>query len=347
MPRESWYINESELDDFQVQIIQKPSDKSFIVQGCAGSGKTILALWKAKEIQESNRGSYFVIVFTKALRQFIDDGVRSIGLNTSRVVYYWQWDKRNSAMEADYIIVDEAQDFDKYEIEKLKNSARTAVIFYGDSAQQLYKGLKDHLLTIEQMSTLTNLQIYQLAFNHRLPKKIARFAEYISESDDELEMRCTKEGSEKPKVLHYDSWNQQMDSIMQTIRSKGLQDVGILFKSNAEVERAYNYYTGKGNQIEAKFDRDMQGTMNLNFTTDNPKLLTYWSAKGLQFEVVFIPDCTESDEKFRNPLYVAITRAYRDVFILYTGHSVSRFIEHVPRDLYITNGEKGETGITF
>ena len=40
MAKEAWYINESELDDYQIPIIQKKLESSFIVKGCAGSGKT-------------------------------------------------------------------------------------------------------------------------------------------------------------------------------------------------------------------------------------------------------------------------------------------------------------------
>lgn len=39
MPRRSFYINEAELDEYQVQVIQRRTDRSFIVKGCAGSGK--------------------------------------------------------------------------------------------------------------------------------------------------------------------------------------------------------------------------------------------------------------------------------------------------------------------
>ena len=58
MPKRSFYVRDSELDDYQVRIINKRTDNSFIVKGCAGSGKSILALWKAKQIQNENKGSY-------------------------------------------------------------------------------------------------------------------------------------------------------------------------------------------------------------------------------------------------------------------------------------------------
>ena len=109
MSKESWYINESEMDDYQLPIIQKRMDRSFIVKGCAGSGKTVLALWKAKEIATAKLGSFYLIVYTKALRQFINDGVKEVGLEHGRVLHFHQWEKMGRP-KADFVIVDEVQD---------------------------------------------------------------------------------------------------------------------------------------------------------------------------------------------------------------------------------------------
>ena len=69
MAKRSFYVKDSELDDYQVKVINKKTDNSYIVKGCAGSGKSILALWKAKQIQEQNKGSYLYVVYTKALKR--------------------------------------------------------------------------------------------------------------------------------------------------------------------------------------------------------------------------------------------------------------------------------------
>lgn len=50
--KKDWMIRESELDDDQVLILQAALDKSCIVTGCAGSGKSVLALIKAQRIQQ-------------------------------------------------------------------------------------------------------------------------------------------------------------------------------------------------------------------------------------------------------------------------------------------------------
>lgn len=332
MPKRNFYVKDSELDDYQVKIINKRTDNSFIVKGCAGSGKSILALWKAKQIQNENKGTYQIIVFTKALKQYMADGISQVGINSNNVDYLWHYEKSNCP-SSDYIIVDEAQDFSKEDILLFKSKAKKALLLYGDSAQQLYKFIQDKkTISMEEMAVVTGFQTEQLVFNHRLPKKIARVAEYINSVNDDLEGRCKNEGTEEPYIFNIPSFEHQLDKIAEIIRNRHFEDVGILFRQNTEVERAYNYLRSKGLTVEAKFGQ----TMDLNFGSDNPKLLTYHSAKGLQFEAVFIPECTCSDESSRNALYVAITRTYQSLYIFHSGN-LSSFFDDVPMHLYKTS----------
>lgn len=336
MPKESWYINESELDDYQVQIVRRNLESSFIVKGCAGSGKTVLALWRAKEIAELGEDDYLVIVFTKALKQFIEDGIRTIGVDESRVMYFWQWKNRANQRTADYIIIDEVQDFDEEEIKMLQAAAKKHCIFFGDSAQQIYRGLenKGPLLTMEQIQIATNIPMENLVINHRLKKKVARIAERVSISHDPLEQRCSKEGASKPHLVHCDSLDDQLDYTQAVIQAQGYVDVAILFPTNRDIEYAYSYFKQTGLDVERKANM----SMDLNFSTSNPKLLTYHSAKGLQFEAVFLPNCTASSDGDRNPLYVALTRTYRDLFILHSG-SLSPFLADIDDTLFELHNE--------
>lgn len=334
MAKRSFYIRESELDDYQRRIINRRTDNSFIVKGCAGSGKSILALWKAKQIHDEKLGSYQMIVFTKSLKQYISDGVQQVGINANNVDYHWNWKNRRNCPYADYIIVDEAQDFSKEDILEFKRSARKALLLYGDSAQQLFSFIQDKkTVSMEEIAVFTGYQTEQLVFNHRLPKKIARLAQKISSTDDDLEGRCMLEGRRKPIILGFSTFEAQMDKIADIIKNGNFEDVGILFRHNNEVERAYNYLRSKGLNVEARFNGQ---TMDLNFNSDNPKILTYHSAKGLQFEVVFIPECTCSNNDDRNPLYVAMTRSYDLLYIMHSGN-LSSFFDSVPVSLYETS----------
>lgn len=352
MAKRSFYVKDSELDDYQVKVINKKTDNSYIVKGCAGSGKSILALWKAKQIQEGGKGSYLYVVYTKALRQYMSDGIKQIGLRESNVVNFdacFQWGRNNYGElqrgvwkkgSYDYVIVDEAQDFSRDDIELLKSKARKALLVYGDTAQQLYKFLKDkQTVSMEDIQYFTKFPVEQLVFNHRLPKKIARVAQYLNSESDELEERCTEEGTEKPKILEYNTKQEQFAAIANLIKNKGMEDVGILFRNNKEIDEAYDYFTNKGIEVEAKSYRHKD---ELDFTSDNPKLMTYHSSKGLQFENVFIPECTAEGADDRNPLYVAITRTYRSLYIMHSGN-LSCFFDDVPTDLYDDSLSTGPT----
>ena len=336
MAKRSFYVKDTELDDYQFKVINKKTDNSYIVKGCAGSGKSILALWKAKQIQDEQKGSYIYIVFTKALMQYMSDGIQQVGISQRNVDYHWHW-VNSGCPSADYIIVDEAQDFSKEDIELFRSKARKALLLYGDTAQQLYEFIQNkQTVSMEDIQYFTKFPVEQLVFNHRLPKKIARVAQYLNSESNELEERCTEEGVEKPKIIKYDSITQQYDAIISLIKNKNMEDVGILFRHNKEVQHAYEYFKNHGLNVEAKFDR----FMDLDFNSDNPKLMTYHSSKGLQFENVFIPECAVEDADNRNPLYVAITRTYRSLYIMHSGNLSSLF-DDVPEHLYDTSLTSG------
>lgn len=352
MAKRSFYVKDSELDDYQVKVINKRTDNSYIVKGCAGSGKSILALWKAKQIQEQGKGSYLYVVYTKALKRYMSDGIKQIGLRESNVANFdacFMWGRGDDGIltrgswkkgSYDYIIVDEAQDFSEEDILLLKSKTKKALLIYGDTAQQLYKFLKDKkTVSMEDIQYFTKFPVEQLVFNHRLPKKIARVAEYLNSDHDDLEDRCTEEGSEKPKILQYNSKHEQFAAIAELIKNKGMEDVGILFRNNNDVDEAYDYFSKHGIQVEAKSYKHKD---ELNFTSDNPKLMTYHSSKGLQFENVFIPECTAYGVDDRNPLYVAITRTYKALYIMHSGN-LSTFFDDVPTSLYDNSLTVGET----
>ena len=348
MPKQNFFVNEDELDDFQIQLLQKRINSSMVVSGCAGSGKSILALWKAKQVQDLQDGTcYKFIVFTKALNRYMADGIRAIGLNDDNFMYHYQW-KKAGCPSADYIIVDEVQDFDKQEIEEFKRSAKQAFFFWGDTAQSIYQGIKE-TQSILQIAADSGIQPEKLAFNHRLPKKIARFAAHLG-NDEELVSRCRKEGAELPRILQYPSLEQQLDAAMEQIQNRQITDAGILFPRNDMVQKAYNYLRSKGFSIEAKFDdkQDFRNSrLELDFDNDTPKLMTYHSSKGLQFEAVFLPECTVDNidnlhkdaDRIRTPLYVAITRSYQYLFIMYSN-ILSFFFDAIPKDIYLTTLEE-------
>jgi DNA helicase IV len=337
---DSWYINDEDLDQYQREVINEaPTNQSYIVTGCAGSGKTNLAIWKAQEIQSNKRGSFYLIVYTKALRIFIEDGLTNAQLDKTRVMHYARW-VLLGCPSADYLIVDEAQDFSTDEIRSFRNHSKIACILYGDSAQQIYNNFpnKEDLINLNHLppdiAAMFPLR-YDLLINHRLPKKVARVAGQMIDKP-ELEFQCSDEGNYKPLIKDFHGLNEQLEFIMQRISSEQLTHVGILHPYRNKVIEAYNDIRAKNYNVHVRIDDNAQVITHedLNFNIPAiPKLCTYHSAKGLQFHHVFLIDCSIDFFKFFRALYVAVTRTCDRLFI-YHSEGLSPYFNKVDDNLF-------------
>ncbi|WP_161594858.1 ATP-binding domain-containing protein [Bacillus altitudinis] len=334
-----WMVREEELDDEQYEIKSLRTD-NYLINGCAGSGKTILALQKAKEIQDLNLGTYLVIIFTHTLKNFIKDGITSLGLDPDRVCNYHSLDK-NGFVSADYIIVDEIQDFKREQIDKLKNMARKNFVFFGDDAQQIY-GLKNNNINLNEIQVFADIASNnhkKLDKNYRLPKSIADFAQKLHSNAGNLAGRCTKLTGDKPLVLKCINTSEQLDYIVNLVRNETLQDVGILVGTNKDIELLKDYFENIEFDAEYKYYEERENNKklvsNLDFYTSKPKVMTYHSSKGLQFEHVFMPLCEYDyvNNNFREAMYVAITRTSQRLIVLYSG-ILSPFIQSIDSVLY-------------
>lgn len=378
---ESFYVKESQLDLQQKGVLQKKLAQHLVVTGGAGSGKSILALLKAKAML-SNNDRVLYVVKTVALNTYMDAGVSaeakkekapsSVGNLSNRIWsqlrdsicsfnHCFRWAKNEDGEwenlgwkkgNYDYIILDEATDLKMPEIQELIDHCKYLVAF-GDDDQQLFSFINTRT-KVSQIADKVGIgkdSIDNLIYNHRLPKKMARLVVYLhpriqpsTPDADNFIRRCLVEGTELPHVFQYSQEKEQFDEIIKIVNNKngGLKSVGILFRDNESMRRAYRYF--KENNLPTSMVIDSQ-TIGEEFDSDAPNLMTYHGAKGLQFETVFIPNC--SDPGFdKAPLYVALTRTYSSLYIMYKGIRPG-FISRIPSELYETNNEGAKRKFSF
>lgn len=330
-----WMISEAELDSFQRQVLNLNPNSRSLIQGCAGSGKSVLALHLAKHILAAQSASVLVIVFTNTLSNYMKAGIRELDLPENICILAHHWANANPRPTADYIIVDEVQDFKQNEpdtwtgsydklfkratIEAFNESAHLGLIMFGDDAQMLYAHGTD-LIHIVSMLNIKGGFYQNLQMNYRLPKKIARVAERIMDPAEFIEGRCTREGENVPIINKCNSREEEMSYILSKILDNDLENVGILVPENKDAEYVYTFLNHSGISTEAKTGK----IDTLDFSSTNPKIVTYHSSKGLQFENVFIPFCVEN-KKNRKPLYVAMTRTLDRLYITYSSEECSYF----------------------
>jgi superfamily I DNA/RNA helicase len=344
MPREKWLIDPSELDEFQRKIRGLSINESYVIKGCAGSGKTLLALYRALDIyinsiveDEDDPASFTVVVYTKALKGFLRSGIVELKIPIRQIIHFDKWD----GDAVDYIIVDEAQDFTETEIDDLSNASVKSIMLYGDSEQQLYKTKRNEktsstekTLSIEQIAARLKLQQFELLKNYRLPSTIAALAAHVV-SDKTLESKCVKVGLEKPRMKIFADWKKELDYIINEINTRNYTDVAILVpfadrnkgpKNNfhRNIQDVNAYLDEKKFAHEYKTSDYGKSGLEIDFESNLPKILTYHASKGLQFETVFIPFCDYPGhdkwfiDKYQAPLYVGLTRSYRNLYITHT-----------------------------
>jgi hypothetical protein len=145
--------------------------------------------------------------------------------------------------------------------------------------------------------------------------------------------------------LKYESVANQADAIVLLINKNKWRNVGILLPSNNAVFEMYRYLRERHLVCECKYsaeqtngnqDTPQSSNDSLNFRSDNPKLMTYHSAKGLQFETVILPMFADAkSQAARKALYVAMTRTYRNLYVMHTG-KLGTPLSNVPDHLYIS-----------
>jgi len=83
----AFWIQTNNLDPEQRQAVENISEeKSFMLKGAAGSGKTNILLLRAKWLTLKSISNFKIIVFTKSLRTFVEEGCALYKINPSAVV---------------------------------------------------------------------------------------------------------------------------------------------------------------------------------------------------------------------------------------------------------------------
>lgn len=370
-----FYIDYAEMDNMQRAYINRKTDRHMVVTGSAGSGKSVIALYKLRQI--CTEGSYAVIVFTKSLKKYFVDGINAmisdnqnnlgepLNLRTDRIFYYSEWKRLhngNQGETVDRLIIDECQDFSDNEIREMISFGNICFLF-GDAHQTIMDFKDKIVMNPQQTASSLGVEVDRLYKNYRLTIENAKVVEQVPRPlvNTEVSEYCTRHG-EKPRLIKANSFDEQLDKIIEIIQNRALSNVGILLRFNntttaerqsgdewRSVQYVKEYFESKGITVEYKYRINEDSEMDLDFHSSNPKILTWWCAKGLQFSDVFIVDCDydyvvtgetlKEQRTLASAWYVALSRASERLFICYSGTLSKRFPE-TTSDLYANPDKK-------
>lgn len=253
--------------------------------------------------------------------------------------------------KVDYVFVDEAQDMTLGKMRALKAISRKSITIAADMAQKIYK------TTFTWRETGIDIQgraSKSLKRTFRSTKQIVSLAEdlaSVTRSNEAYEGELTDAvypDSEGPipslyvfqSRLHEETFLYEL--VKQLLNQRSDKVIGIVCKTKKYYYHIRANLKSKGIPYEEVF-RDGNYRPDWKLLEPGLKLVIAKSSKGLEFHTMIIPDLDEGTYPFipkkidkeqmeeylateRNLLYVAMTRAKEQLFMLCTEKYKSRFI---------------------
>ncbi len=306
----------------QRTILEGPSN--VIVSGAAGTGKTMLAILLAQKLAPENKVG--VIIYTKALREFIREAID----NKNVEVFNATWDDYLE-QDYDYLIVDEVQDFTLDAIKNILRHKGKGVYFFGDDSQQIYDW-HERKATIDEIGKETGFPLITLTQNMRLSAPIGRFLRNILPAFT-LGQSILNQSDILPDVEHFESMEEEQEYIATLASHKMGGTIAVILSSNEKVMNYYRYFQKHIKNKPVGYKNN--GANNLIFNKEESvNVLTYHSAKGLEFDHVIIPDGGYHDSEGKC-MYVGCTRSRYSLVLTDNGNGC--YVTETPSALY--NGE--------
>ncbi|MBR0432184.1 MAG: DEAD/DEAH box helicase [Bacteroidaceae bacterium] len=230
----------------------------------------------------------------------------------------------------DYLIIDEVQDFkDLYIKNAYMPQVGKSLSLFGDSNQKMYP-FGSPISEIQKL--FSDFKFYNLRYNYRLPKAIAKVAQKIAQPEiDLLTNNMKNEGNSdyptfpKPIIKKCQTRFDEIKWIANRIKNETLDDVAILVPNNSDVQEVVKLMADNGiSEVQTHYRTGKEVpyyTINtLDFSNnDLPCILDYYAAKGSEFEHVFVPFANEGHVGKRYDFFVACTRASHSLYITYSG----------------------------
>lgn len=314
MSKKDWIVKRSELEDIRGWLscdrIIMSLRSSTIIIGPTQSGKTVMLLSKARQAQMEGK-SYFFVVLSNALRNYIRCVAREIGLRENSIVTYYEWRHKLNMPQADIVLVDDIDTFsymaDTEDYVKILCEASRLFCFASTKEFQI-EGVKHfHLYDKSKMkNNNTNL-----------------FCEYILQN--KLSVESNNSFGIKPQVYKVNSNKDQLDKVFEIISNRDYKDVGILVPTKSDVEMVVNYAKERKIKIEI--------SENLNPSSNMPKLLTYHAARGIHFEDVIMPFLKEMPQDI-DLLCRTMKGCYGLLSLIYAAKRIPIWLSKIPKELY-------------
>jgi superfamily I DNA/RNA helicase len=344
----TWWVDQSELDEDQKNIISLPLDENVFVTGPPGSGKTNLLLLRANYLYLAGQKNIAVITFNRSLREFIASGSGKYDFPQSKIMTCREWqgdflrqyggsvtssgkfdkdreaffDAMNEIVEHlklsdiyEAILLDEGQDYTPNEIHLFSRLAER-LFCVADERQKIYEGEG----AIDAIKTCIG-DPHELKFHYRNGANICRVADEIAKKWHGYQpLAETANYDEKANPSTVDctkcsSIEEQTNLIVSRLGTQTVafpdQLIGVLCPTIDSMGTVWDIICRSEHAGKAFL---LHGSTSDMFPQDKQVIVTtFHAAKGIEFRALHLAACDELRTSFfknnRRMTFTAVTRA--------------------------------------
>ncbi|MFE3824121.1 hypothetical protein [Streptomyces sp. NPDC059092] len=348
----------------QQAAIDLPFHGNHVVTGAAGSGKTVMAVYRAWALAVTGRD---VSLFTHSnplhqyLAQVAPDLTEAIKITTyhrwvrcfwSRhfeteppstdekgFSYDWIEMQRHCIMRgfksSAHLVIDEGQKL-PVAFYQWCRIVGVGVTVHADENQRI----DDDQSTLSEICRALAVGAAPLVLseNYRNTREIATLASEFH-TDTRENSSSPKRAGRTPTVVRVPSLKPLLSGVAHYFRAHPKRSIGIICRSNQLLRDIQSALTelklAKYTQAYASGDRYRD---TIDFSTRPIRLVSTASAKGLEFDSVFVPDLDAYTEdptgaEARLRFFMLCTRAREDLYFAYRGSQEPAIVSSLPKSL--------------
>lgn len=339
------------LKEDQIDVLEQPVDSSILVVGPPGSGKTSIALWRAKLLISPEYQRSVVFVTRNRLLTAVagrlaaenDANIQALTMHTffpqdyyrrfgsyapqwEPYAYDWRsilkkYEDAGVQPSLDHLIIDEGQNLPIEFIEwGVRFGARVVSLFADEKQATLGEGS-----SVAQYGNLGFHNVFALKMNHRSSQEIVDFVEYFHINRVIPRAESQRGGGfDRPRSLTVQTWDSFADAVAARYVNRA-EAVGVIFHRQQEAI----HFAGLLRECLGKTRVDFYTSSTpvgqehaIQMRENGVSVICGESAIGLEFDTLFLHDLSRSlplreDIDYRR-LYMLSARA-RDMLILVNG----------------------------
>ena len=375
----AWMIKYDKLDDDQKDFVDKEINNrgNIWIKGFAGSGKSVMLIHALrKKLDSSPNSNVCIVVYTHSLIDMFKTGMAELGMASVPVMTYHQFKKGYQTY--DYIFCDEVQDLPADVLAQMKERSQHVYVA-GDSNQSIY----ENTVTPSEIGNIINARPFVLTRIYRLTRSIMNAVSHLLPNMDifgsrrdmtktDVSVRLVTACDKEEEVKYV--WEQASNATSEGYTAVVLLPkhdyifdfANQLLRNNKKKEWSmkennwgkpdyYSLNTHFRNQgLKVEYVGNSYGSFQNAERNKNLILMTYHSAKGMDFDNVFLPflsdDISISRRDEETLFMVAITRSKINLFITYSGylhHLVEKFESTCQRIDLSSANNSANTDIDF